>query len=172
MKYDFIGIDVGGHGGYAQLTEDGDIIALGAVPQSSGRADFFKFCSLLPTPDRLNSVWIEDVHSIYGMSAKSNFNFGQAKGVVIGKYYAYGVNPNLIRPKAWQKLIWTDEDIVLLDNKKKDTKLTSLRACRRIFGNDVDLLATKRSRVPHNGIVDALLIAEAGRRSWINKTTR
>ena len=24
-----------------------------------------------------NSVWIEDVHSLYGMSAKSNFGFGK-----------------------------------------------------------------------------------------------
>jgi hypothetical protein len=30
----------------------------------------------------VEAIWIEDVHSLYGMSAKSNFSFGKALGAV------------------------------------------------------------------------------------------
>ena len=58
-------------------------------------------------------IWIEDIHSMYGMSAKSNFGFGRNLGVVtavaeIVKGTLHGMSVITIKtvtPKVWQKYI-------------------------------------------------------------------
>ena len=54
-----------------------------------------------------NSVWIEDVHSLYGMSAKSNFGFGKNLGIVtaIAKIAINGQTVKTVAPKVWQKYV-------------------------------------------------------------------
>ena len=54
-----------------------------------------------------NSVWIEDVHSLYGMSAKSNFGFGKNLGIVtaIAKIATNGQAVKTVAPKVWQKYV-------------------------------------------------------------------
>ena len=51
-------------------------------------------------------VWVEDVHSMYGMSAKSNFGFGRNFGTVltIGELLT-GAFPRTVTPKIWQKYV-------------------------------------------------------------------
>ena len=44
-------------------------------------------------------------------------------------------------------------------------KNTSIDLCKRLFP-DINLLATPRSRKPHDGMAEALLIAEYGRRHY------
>jgi hypothetical protein len=50
-------------------------------------------------------VWIEDVHSLYGMSAKSNFGFGRNLGIAISiaEIATHGNSYNKVTPKVWQK---------------------------------------------------------------------
>ena len=48
---------------------------------------------------------IEDVHSIFGTSAKSNFNFGFNTGLVTGIIQANGLPLAKVQPKKWQKAI-------------------------------------------------------------------
>jgi len=52
-------------------------------------------------------IWVEDVHSLFGMSAKSNFTFGRNLGIIhtIAEIYCFGRPPNTITPKIWQKFI-------------------------------------------------------------------
>ena len=54
-------------------------------------------------------IWIEDIHSLYGMSAKSNFNFGKNLGVVttISEIISKGDNSKIhtVTPKIWQQYI-------------------------------------------------------------------
>ena len=52
-------------------------------------------------------VWLEDVHSLFGMSAKSNFGFGRNLGIVIAisQIVTRGVEAKLDTPKVWQKYI-------------------------------------------------------------------
>ena len=54
-----------------------------------------------------NSVWIEDVHSLFGMSAKSNFGFGKNLGIVtaIAKIAINGQTVKTVTPKIWQKYV-------------------------------------------------------------------
>ena len=51
-------------------------------------------------------IWIEDVHSMHGMSAKSNFSFGKNLGIVLAIASIKLVDPpNMVTPKVWQKYI-------------------------------------------------------------------
>lgn len=141
----YAGIDIGSNGGIAVLTDKLVYKKLGEVK------DWIK---LLKKPV---IVAIEDLHSIYGSSAKSNFSFGVNNGIVMGALECMGIDYIKVAPKTWQKAIWIPEDIVKFDGKV-DTKATSLNAARRYYPNE-EFLASTRSSVPHDGIVDAVLLA-------------
>ena len=55
---------------------------------------------------RGSEIWIEDIHSMHGMSARSNFSFGKNLGIVttIAELMA-GQLPKTVTPKIWQKYI-------------------------------------------------------------------
>ena len=67
----------------------------------------------LQNKDKTADIWVEDIHSMYGMSAKSNFGFGRNLGVVtavaeIVKGTLHGMSVITIKtvtPKIWQKYI-------------------------------------------------------------------
>jgi hypothetical protein len=142
----YAGIDIGANGGIAVI-DNGQLSysKLGEVK------DWIK---LLKNPVK---VAIEDLHSIYGSSAKSNFSFGVNNGIVIGALECKGIDYVKVPPKTWQKAIWIPEDIVKF-GAKVDTKATSLNAARRLYPNE-QFLASSRSSVAHDGIVDAVLLA-------------
>lgn len=48
---------------------------------------------------------IEDVHAIFGTSAKSNFNFGFNTGLITGIIQSSGIGLDKVTPKKWQKYI-------------------------------------------------------------------
>ena len=58
---------------------------------------------------KVTYIWIEDVHSLYGMSAKSNFIFGKNLGMVttISEILSKGDSSKIrtVTPKIWQKYI-------------------------------------------------------------------
>ena len=116
--------------------------------------DYFKGCSEA-------HIYVEKVHSVFGSSASSNFSFGYNVGAIHATIRALRMGFNLIPPKDWQKLVIIESDIVMKDEKKRDTKKTAANAAARIFP-DVDFRRTPRSKIAHDGMVDAALIAYAG----------
>ena len=51
-------------------------------------------------------IWVEDIHSMYGMSAKSNFGFGRNLGTILAiTELLKGIPPKTVTPKVWQKYI-------------------------------------------------------------------
>ena len=65
--------------------------------------------------------------------------------------------------KTWQGTFWKKPKMA--KGQKFDTKAAALVAAKRLWP-DEKFLATERSKVPHDGIVDALLIAEHTRREF------
>ncbi len=53
----------------------------------------------------LRIAMIEDVHSIFGMSAKSNFSFGYNTGIITGIIQSQGIGLDKVAPKKWQKAV-------------------------------------------------------------------
>lgn len=163
----YIGIDIGAKGGIVGLDEVGDILFMYRIPKKNGSVDFPELAelinSLMDIDDR-GVICIEDIHSIYGMSAKSNFSFGFIKGFKVACCMMSTYRFEQVAPKIWQKEIWEEDDIVR-NGRKKDTKATSLNAAKRIFP-DQTFVPTKRHRVPHDGLVDSALIAEYAKRKF------
>ena len=58
---------------------------------------------------KVTYIWIEDVHSLYGMSARSNFIFGKNLGIVttISEILSKGDSSKIrtVTPKIWQRHI-------------------------------------------------------------------
>ena len=117
---------------------------------------------------------MEEVHAIFGSSAKATFSFGAIFGLLKGLLIANSVPYHLVPPKTWQKEIWTNPDMVVAykqvmvkgkttTRKEVNTKATSLNAALRLFP-DVDFRKTVRCKKSDDNKVDSLLIAEYGRR--------
>ena len=102
-------------------------------------------------------IVIEQVHSVFGSSAKSNFTFGYVCGQLDAILKCNNIPHSKVPPKTWQKEMWVGVP------KQDDNKATSLLAATHIFPG-VDFRATERSKKAHDGIVDAFLIAEYARR--------
>ena len=102
---------------------------------------------------------LENVHAIPGAGAKSNFSFGFNCGIIFALLTAHKIPYTTISPKVWQKEMWAG----IPRSSTTSAKNMSLEAVKRLFPHE-DLRATTRSRTPHDGLIDALLIAEFCRR--------
>lgn len=144
------GIDPGQKGGIASICPDG--AATGRpMPLSGkeidGRAVAHCLGELSPT-----LVIIEKVASRPGQGVASMFKFGMGYGLLIGICDALGLHYRLVTPQAWKRAV--------LSGTAKD-KSAAVNFARRAYP-DIDL-SPGRLRVPHDGIADAVCLAEYGR---------
>lgn len=112
----------------------------------------------LASEEEDSHVFIEKAQSFPGQGISSAFTYGTHFGELCGTLWACGLAHTLVPPKTWTKVIHAGT------KANDDPKKRTLEAVRRLFP-DINLLATKRSSVPHAGLYDALAIAEYGRRS-------
>jgi len=105
------GIDPGANGAIAVLdSENPDSVELLDLKKNSISDIFTWVDSKLPVASK---IWIEDVHSMHGMSARSNFGFGKNLGIVTTiAEIIQGEAPRrfkttikTVTPKVWQKYI-------------------------------------------------------------------
>lgn len=88
----------------------------------------------------------------------AQFQRGVARGWAWA-FTALAIPHVLVHPRTWQKEL-------LAGLPKNDKKQSSIVAAQRLFPG-VDLRRNARCKVPHDGIAEALLIAEYGRRqTW------
>jgi hypothetical protein len=164
-----IGIDPGKNGGITSL-EDNEIHQY-TIPKIKGstKVDYRKLDGIIAQWRGCDThVFIEEVHALYGSSAGATFSFGYICGVTMGMIVSAKVPFTLVQPKVWQKVMFKgipDIRKPYKDGKKgkTDTKAMALIAAKRLFPG-MDFLATQRSKNPHDGLVDSIIIAEYGRR--------
>lgn len=162
-----------------------DVICFPTKVDDSGRIDTVKiYDNLKPYLKNIVLYIQEDIHSIFGASACSNFNFGDSNGslraaVQVALRSAGNKNCKfaLVQPKVWQKHAWKNDEIVaepyidkatgkpkLLSSGKvkmnTDTKQTSMNAAHRLFPETTFVMP--RCKKEHDGCVDAALIALYG----------
>lgn len=102
--------------------------------------------------------YLEQVHAMPKQGVSSTFNFGMNFGFIQGVLKAYGIPYELVTPQKWKKEFSCTSD-----------KNTSIEVCKRLFPN-VNLKATDRCKKDHDGMAEALLIAEYGRRHYNGKS--
>ncbi len=148
----YIGIDPGKNGGIACMgdsknnseaypySDDVLINSLGLVCAKSCQNDVI--------------CYLEHVHAMPKQGVSSTFNFGMNFGFIQGVLKAYGIPYELVTPQKWKKEFSCTSD-----------KNTSIEVAKRLFPN-VNLKATDRCKKDHDGMAEALLIAEFGRRHY------
>ena len=150
----YIGIDPGKNGGIAILSD--------TIPDVTVRV--FSEDELLHICKTFRKTFNEDckcvlekVNAMPGQGVVSMFNFGQNYGFIQGVLKAYEIPYELVTPQKWKKEFSCTSD-----------KNTSIEVCKRLFPY-VSLKATDRCRKDHDGMAEALLIAEYGRRHYNGK---
>lgn len=118
---------------------------------------------------RIVKCYLEEVHALAMTSMGSMFTFGFVTGVLytllrLLNYEDKAMEVVQVSPAIWQKSVWKPEHIVYkseVPRKKKNTKATSANAAKSLFPG-VSFIINKRSRIPHDGCIDAALIAFHG----------
>ena len=108
-------------------------------------------------------VFVEKVSSMPKQGVASMFKFGRNVGMLQAMLAAYKLPYTEVTPQRWQKLMHEG----LSRKSLTDPKHRSLAVAKRLFPH-VNLLRTSRCKKPDEGFVDALLIAEYGRRIMAN----
>lgn len=148
----FIGVDPG---------KDGCLAALGyrdtpiLVPFSETEyANQLRRLTLVTRNDIGGSVFcvVEHVNAMPGQGVTSCFSFGQNFGFILGLLTAFCIPYELVRPQKWKREFSCTSD-----------KNTSIEVAQRLFPG-VDLRRTPKCQKPHDGVCEALLLAEWGRR--------
>lgn len=117
---------------------------------------------------------MEQIHAIFGSSAKATFSFGEIFGKLQALLVANKIPYVLVQPKEWQKVMWTNADMVVsykqvkvkdkvVSKKVVDTKATSINAAKRLFPT-MDFRKSERAKNIDDNKVDATLMSEYARR--------
>ena len=176
-----IGVDPGKKGAIVVLNERGEFVEADVMPLVGGMELDVNALRDILEANMPCHVFIEDVHAIYGSAAGATFTFGGICEAIRATVVCCRIPYTKVQPKAWQKIIYQGIPEIRKPSKiiKKgkragqtikgalNTKAMSEVAAKRLFPNE-DLRASERCSVSHDGIVDAMLIAEYGRRSRSN----
>lgn len=166
----YVGIDPGMSGGLAAIGDD--IVMVTSMPVIKGTKGGTKnaidvrgikewFAKLKNGGGRelrkIKTVVIEKVHAMPKQGVTSSFNFGVNYGIVQGVVGAIGLPLVFVTPQAWKKEI--------LAGTLKD-KSAAIQYVRGKYP-DVSLRQTERCRVDHDGMAEAICMAEYAKRSVI-----
>jgi crossover junction endodeoxyribonuclease RuvC len=164
------GIDPGLEGGLAVLDAAGDVLALAVMPVvkmgrkgcRGGKAelDLTEIRGVLRTWD-VTHVYLERVSAMRGWGASSAWRFGTGWGQIQGLVFGLGLGLCLVAPKTWQAAV--------LGGTSRDKTQAIVEAARR--WPMANLRPGRRTR-PHDGLADALCLAEFGRRQLVGDGTR
>jgi crossover junction endodeoxyribonuclease RuvC len=156
VKTIYFGIDPGAKGGIAAIWGDKPTNAI-PMPYGDGEYDVQAICKYLDyDKDEVRCMCVmEKVHSMPKQGVASTFAFGKGFGILIGILGALEIPAMLVPPQAWKKVMLAGED--------KSDKGSSIRVARRLFPG-VSLKASSKCRTDHDGMAEALLLAEYARR--------
>ena len=163
-----IGIDPGMDGAIATIGDDGLQLTVMPTVEVNGRRSINEpdlQVLLRSRVDQKPRVVIELVSAMpskgkegeakRGMGATSAFSFGAGWGFIRGLCCGLGLSYTLVRPQEWQKLMLAGQ-----------AKGSEFLVASRLWPG-IDWRKSTRARLPHDGKVDAALIAEWGRRAGL-----
>ena len=161
MNEFFIGCDNGITGGLVALSPQSRIIACLPMPSLKARkgneidiASVWRWISGLDVATDKFSVIVEEPGGSKSAMAATSMagSFHSLRSMCVLKNLRW----HRITPQSWQKEM-------IPGCKAGETKPRALAASRQLWP-DEPFLASERCRVPHDGLVDAALIAEFARR--------
>jgi hypothetical protein len=157
-----VGVDPGKEGAIVRLADDARYVC--AMPVVAGeKRDEYDVPEVLRLLDGAGHVVVEKLQPmpLKAGGTIANYNRGLCMGLFVTACVALKLPFTLVRPQEWQREL-------LAGIPGEDTKQRSILAAQRLFPG-VDLRRTVRCKGPSDGIADALLIAEWGRRRLAGK---
>jgi crossover junction endodeoxyribonuclease RuvC len=163
-----LGFDPGIGGGVALLSETSEVLVI-PTPIIKGKGGAKSLIDIeqlvrwiktqILTIEQISLACVEKVHAMPKQGVTACFTFGMGYGQLLGMLATLSIPTELVTPQQWKK------EVLKGSGKEKSH---AIQYVRRRYPN-VSLLATSRSKKPHDGMAEALCIAEYGRRLlWQN----
>lgn len=161
------GIDPGLGGGIAFMDDSGSILHYQRMPlkpvlDEAGKKTGKKIIDIATIAGMVarfepEHVFIEKVHAMPKQGVTSMFTFGMGFGMLLGLFYSLEamLHTELVTPQRWQKMMYTGCSFTEEAGSKA-------KAMARFYELWPDL---EEQGVTHDGVIDACLLAEYGRRS-------
>lgn len=173
-----IGIDPGKSGAIVYLSPQGEV-TFDLFPLAGDEYDIQEmsiiFARIRDKGPKNVHVIIEDIKALQKPFDRANWSLSGCKHILITLCTVHCIPFTLVAPKTWQKDMWVgipeQRKPSKLDKNGKlrpgsiETKVMSLLAAKRLFP-EVDLRKSSRAKIDHDGVVDALLMAEYSRRKF------
>lgn len=162
----FIGIDPGLDGGMAAVGVTGAVLGHVVMPVHGAKGkgkrllDHAGVLAFLRSFGADCAVALEVQQAMPGQGVSSMFQIGRGFGALEMAVLAAGAQLHEVRPQAWQKLMLAGTPAEM------DSKGRAAMVAQRLWPG-LDLRAGPRCKSPHDGIVDALLLAEWMRRQRV-----
>lgn len=148
----FVGIDPGAKGGIAVIHDNGTVVL-------THSCDYGFYAGVIGRykPEEV-LITVENVHAMPGQGVTSMFSFGEGFGKIQGICLALGHEIRTVEPRKWKGAYGLSKD-----------KWESIVLAQRLFPY-ANLLPTPRCKKMSDGMAEALLIAEYGRKHlWVNQ---
>ena len=160
-----LGIDPGLAGGLAFMTPDGKIVDTCVMPTrilQKGKRDIdvHVLDAYLEQYEVMLAV-VEKVHATPKMASNSLFTFGRGVGKLLAVLELRNIPLEEPRPQQWKK-------VILIDTKRD--KVDAIAYVRKRFPK-CNLLPTLKCTKFHDGMAEAVCIAEFGRRTYLKITS-
>ena len=166
MSKVYIGFDIGFKGGIVTMA-DGDIVDKTIMPLMGGDLDIIAIAKILNKhKDFKRHLVTEKFAGFFGYSKKAAVSVATQSGKLRAICALLKLPMTAITPQTWQKEMWTGTTIQykkVSGKRAKDTKKTSILTATRLFPSEC-FKPSARYVNPHDGLVDAALLAEYGRR--------
>lgn len=174
MSKGYIGIDIGKKGAVVYQGPTGALQSY-QMPMIKDELDYAFLYDII---QRINARHYEvyDCHPhmifeklgvIFGSSKATAFSMGHQSGAIEMMAIALGIPYTKVPAKQWQKEMFLGvEEITITGKSTRDTKAMALVAAKRLFPGQ-SFVFGDRSTKPHDGLVDALLMSEYGKRKQL-----
>lgn len=159
----YIGIDNGIRGAVCFLPQDGGMVLAELPVESDGkkkRLDPSALAEMLEATGNVDPLVIVEKPA-GSKSASAAASMADSFAVIRSVLAIGGFRRQFITAKTWQKSFWTVPKMA--KGVKFDTKAAALKVARELWPAQ-SWLASPRCRVPHDGMIDAALMAEHARR--------
>lgn len=161
MSKAYVGIDIGKMGSIAVIDEENKIHTY-KMPMIKTELDYHGLTILFDgLAARYPNIHIsfEKLGVIFGSGKNVAWSMGEQSGAIEMMCICSGNSYTKVRAVDWQKEMFQGVDAILKPNStKKDTKAMALIAIKRLYPH-LKLTFGDRAEKPHDGLIDAVLIA-------------
>ena len=171
MNRTYVGIDIGKAGAIAIMEhkDGGSEIHTVPMPMIKNEVDYVELSDMLRDIRVAYScnvhIVFEKLGVIFGTGKSTAFSMGHQAGAIEMGCIAHTLSYTKVRAVDWQKqMLMGVDEICKPNSSKRDTKAMALVAIKRIFPN-LELTFGVKAKKPHDGLVDAVLMAEYARRN-------